>query len=114
MTTRGSKYFQCVLAKLEDDPALFKLHESLLSAFGLPVLSPPTYYPHLSLVYGDYTPDEKARIIKDMKKAGEVVDAEDGVKVVGEKGFTPTEVLLVRTAAGSKPEEWEVLARVPL
>ena len=85
----------------------------MLAAFDLPVPSPPTYYPHLSLVYGDYTVKEKDRIISDMKAAGMVVDIEGGVEVVGESSFTPTEVLLVKTG-GVNPEDWEPLARIPL
>lgn len=39
-------------------------------------------------------------------------EGQAGVKIVGEDGFVSTEILLVWT--GGKPEEWEVLARVPL
>lgn len=44
---------------------------------------------------------------------GDVVqDGQGNCSVVGEEGFTPSEVLLVRT--GGPPKEWEILARIPL
>ncbi|ORY90712.1 2',3'-cyclic-nucleotide 3'-phosphodiesterase [Leucosporidium creatinivorum] len=115
---QGDRFYQCVLAALVPAPSLFALHEALLTAFSLPIPSPPTYFPHLSLIYADLTSEQKAQIIADLKLAGDVVDLEGagegeaGVKIVGEEGFVSTEVLLVRTRG--KPEEWEVLARVPL
>lgn len=47
-----------------------------------------------------------------MKQRGEVVELEQGVKVVGERGFECGQITVVRT--GGRPEEWEVLARVKL
>lgn len=117
-TVTGDRFYQCVLAALFPAPSLLALHESLLAAFSLPIPSPPTYFPHLSLVYADLTPEQKAQIIADLILAGDVVDLEGagearaGVEIVGEDGFIATEVLLVRT--GGRPAEWEVLARVPL
>jgi hypothetical protein len=109
----GSEFYQCVLAALDPSPSLFTLHESLLRSFDLAVPSPPTYFPHLSLIYANLTPEQKAQIIADLKQDGDVIDLpEGGCEIVGEKGFTPSEVLLVRT--GGPPPEWEILARVPL
>jgi hypothetical protein len=63
-------------------------------------------------VYANLASEEKRVIIEGMKERGEVVDVVGGTEVVGEKGFEPIEILLVRT--GGPPKEWEVLARVPL
>ena len=112
----GPSFYQCVLAALEPSTALLTLHESLLRAFDLPVPSPPTYFPHLSLVYADLTPEVKDRIIAAMRDGGEVVDTMThsgaSVDIVGEGSFAPVEILLVRT--GGPPKEWEVLGRVEL
>ena len=119
-----------MLAALVPSTSLVALHEALLVAFELPVPSPRTYFPHLSLVYGNrapvccsskglqltnrtVTPERKAQIIADVEASGDVKPLEpEGVEVVGERGFTPTEVLLVRTSG--LPHEWEVLARIPM
>lgn len=84
-----------------DNPSLLTLHNALLEAFDLPVPAEPTYFPHLSLVYGDLSSEEKDRIIADLKLAGDVEDlkgseGETRCKLVGETGYVPTEVLLVR------------------
>ena len=93
-------------------PSLLTLHESLLASFDLPVPSPATYFPHMSLVYADLTADTKASMIEGMKQRGEVVERDGRTEVVGEVGFVPVEILLVRT--GGPSDEWEVLARVAL
>lgn len=109
----GALYYQCVLVALEPVLPLFALHESLLRAFSQTPPSPSTYFPHLSLVYGNLTPEKKDEIIKDLKSKGIVRDlAEGGVEVVGQEGFVASEILLVRT--GGVPETWEILGRVGL
>ncbi|SCV72782.1 BQ2448_4319 [Microbotryum intermedium] len=109
---QGELFYQCVLAALVPDPHLIALHEALLSSFAVPVPSPPTYFPHLSLVYGDLSHHEKDEIIKGMKERREVEQGDGECHVVGEKGFRADEVLLVRTRGSTG--EWEVLAKVQL
>lgn len=109
----GELYYQCVLIALTETPALFSLHESLLTSFSKPIPSPPTYFPHLSLIYADLTLERKDEIIEEMKTLGEVKQEEvEKVEVVGIKGFKPVEILLVRTKG--PPETWEVLGKVAL
>ncbi|KAI5478799.1 hypothetical protein MNV49_004625 [Pseudohyphozyma bogoriensis] len=111
---QGDKFYQCVLAALSPNPSLFSLHQHLLSAFDVPIPSPPTYFPHLSLIYGEFSPAQKSQIIDDLWENGEVVNTEDknGVEIVGARGFEPTEILLVRTAG--PPPTWEIIERIPL
>ncbi|KAI5476418.1 F-box domain-containing protein [Pseudohyphozyma bogoriensis] len=111
---QGDKFYQCVLAALSPNPSLFSLHQHLLSAFDVPIPSPPTYFPHLSLIYADLSPTQKSNIINDLWEIGEVANTEDqnGVEIAGVRGFEPTEILLVRTAG--PPPTWEILDRVPL
>ncbi|SCZ91939.1 BZ3500_MvSof-1268-A1-R1_Chr5-3g08233 [Microbotryum saponariae] len=104
---------QCVLAALVPDAHLVALHETLLSSFSVPIPSPPTYFPHLSLVYGDLSPQTKEGIIQGMKERKQVQQKANGeCRVAGEKGFKAEEVLLVRTSGST--DQWEILARVPL
>ncbi|KAL8291848.1 hypothetical protein RQP46_002106 [Phenoliferia psychrophenolica] len=120
---QGSQFYQCILAALVPSTPLLALHEALLAAFSLPIPSPPTYFPHLSLIYDDkLSHDDKAKVIADLEARGDVVKldattdqqttAAAGVRIKGERGFSPSEVVLVKTQG--PPAEWEVLARVPL
>ncbi|SGZ30311.1 BQ5605_C113g13235 [Microbotryum silenes-dioicae] len=106
-------FYQCVLATLVPDAHLIALHETLLSSFSVPIPSPSTYFPHLSLVYGDLSPQIKEDIIQGMKERKQVQQEANGeCRVAGEKGFKAGEVLLVRTSGST--DQWEILARVPL
>lgn len=112
----GNQFYQCILAALVPSPALFALHQALLASFSLPVPSPPTYFPHLSLIYDELlSPEDKDAVIADLKAKGDIVDLVSGgggVRIAGETGFRPVEVLLVQTQG--PPPDWKVLARVPL
>ncbi|GAA6041673.1 hypothetical protein JCM8097_003077 [Rhodosporidiobolus ruineniae] len=114
---QGPAYYQCVLAALHPDPPLLALHEAVVRQFHVSS-PPPPYFPHLSLVYGDLSTQLKATIIDELKADNEVVEVpgqdgeEGGVEIVGEGGFEPSVVLLVRTAGTCAT--WEVLARIPL
>ncbi|KAM0751605.1 hypothetical protein T439DRAFT_355513 [Meredithblackwellia eburnea MCA 4105] len=113
--TTGNKFYQCVLAALIPSQDLLSLHEALLASFDLPVPSPPTYFPHLSLIYDDKLSfDDKEKLIQELKDSGEVQDFPDlgRCSIVGEQAFQPTEILLVKTQG--PPPEWEVLHRIPL
>lgn len=119
LAAAGSQFYQCILAALVPSPALVGLHEALLAAFSLPIPHPPTYFPHLSLIYdSNLTHEDKEKVIANLKARGDVVeldpttDGQTGVRIVGEAGFSPLEVLLVQTQG--PPPDWEVLARVPL
>ncbi|KDE05885.1 hypothetical protein MVLG_03828 [Microbotryum lychnidis-dioicae p1A1 Lamole] len=110
---QGDLFYQCVLATLVPDAHLIALHETLLSSFSVPIPSPSTYFPHLSLVYGDLSPQIKEDIIQGMKERKQVQQEANGeCRVAGEKGFKAGEVLLVRTSGST--DQWEILARVPL
>ncbi|GAA5974046.1 hypothetical protein JCM21900_006521 [Sporobolomyces salmonicolor] len=110
----GDCFYQCALAALFQSRPLLDLDESLLRSFSLPVPSPPTYFPHASLVYGDLPASIKWSIISALEAEGEVKPAQDGegVEIGGETAFRPEEVVLVRTPGPAS--EWGVLARFPL
>ena len=66
------------------------------------------------MIYDDkLSRDDKAKVIADLEARGDIDQATGGqARIKGEEGFSPTEVLLVKTQG--PPAEWEVLARVPL
>ncbi|KAK0560144.1 hypothetical protein OC861_006394 [Tilletia horrida] len=56
VTTRNM-YFQCILAALHKEESLLGLNSALREEFDLDSTQPP-YYPHLSLAYGDLSPEQ--------------------------------------------------------
>lgn len=111
----GAKFFQCVYVVLDKigSEGLLALHQALRRAFASPDPEGESYFPHLSLVYGDLDAETKQGIIDGMLARGEATKAsEDNVQVLGGSGFHTDEILVVRTAGRS--DEWEIVARVPL
>ena len=117
----GKLFFQCVYIKLQktESEGLLELHRALRKAFG-DDKDPmgETYFPHMSLVYGDLEMQAKEAIISGMREKAEIknLDASEGVQardsVLGETQFETNEILIVKTAGRS--DEWEIAARVPL
>lgn len=56
---------QCVFAQIKMSPQLLNLYTELKTDLHDPDKSP--YFPHLSLIYGDFTPAEKANIASQVK-----------------------------------------------
>ena len=111
----GAKFFQCVYVVLDrtGSEGLLRLHQALRRAFASPDPEGESYFPHLSLVYGDPDAETKQGIIDGMLERGEAVSPSgDKVQILGESGFQTDEILVVRTAGRS--DEWEIVARVPL
>jgi hypothetical protein len=119
----GKLFFQCVYIKLQEveSEGLLELHRALRKAFKEhkdPMGE--TYFPHMSLVYGDLEMQAKEAIISDMREKAEIknVDASQGEEqqtresVLGETQFETNEILIVKTAGRS--DQWEIAARVPL
>lgn len=112
----GEQFFQCVYVKLqkEESEGLLELHSALRKAFG--DTSDPegtSYFPHMSLVYGDLPMEERRKIIEDMYNSREASTLENGhAQVAGISQFEVTDVQIVRTVG--KSDEWEIVATVPL
>ena len=56
---------QCVFAQIKMSPQLLSLYIKLAEALQYPNKSP--FFPHMSLVYGDFSPEEKSNIAKQIK-----------------------------------------------
>lgn len=136
----GKTYFKCVFLSVEKSPELMSLYESVrkhlmpMTSLATPRTSGPSrtgdaverlrkpYEPHLSLLYGDLSDEEKERVVRDLRGSVEVEVVEGGgegggggkveVKVGEVRGFRPVEVQIVKTEG--KSEDWEVIGSVPL
>lgn len=112
----GDQFFQCVYVKLQkqESEGLLELHTALKKAFG--DTSDPqgtSYFPHMSLVYGDIPMQEKRKIIEDMNSSREAGTLENGhVQVAGISQYEVKDVQIVRTVG--KSDKWEIVATVPL
>ena len=113
----GQSFFQCVYIKLlkEESEGLLDLCRALSSVFGETKRDTDgrnSYFPHVSLVYGDLSMNVKHDLIKDMQKKGESLIVEgNAASVAGYMHFDAKEILVVRTIG--RPDEWEVMGRVP-
>ena len=56
----GSTFFQCIYMRVAENPSLSRTREAAGKAFALPA---DNYMPHLSLYYGDASPDRRATIL---------------------------------------------------
>ncbi|KAI9022083.1 hypothetical protein DFJ74DRAFT_706977 [Hyaloraphidium curvatum] len=59
----GKHFFQCVLLRIEPSEDLLALRKSACDAFPP---APDTYFPHISLVYGDLPDDVREGIVKEV------------------------------------------------
>ncbi|KZT60455.1 LigT-like protein [Calocera cornea HHB12733] len=99
----GGHFFQCVLAPVEQTDYLMALNAEVRKA-----ISPhdtAKYFPHLSLIYGDYTKEKKDGIVQDIYDEGLADQRMDGVEIAGIEAFEVTEIWVVDT---SKPiDQWK-------
>ena len=112
----GKLFYQCVYIRLDKDgsPGLLDLHRALRKTFE-DATDPKgeSYFPHMSLVYGHLTDEQKAALMDGMAQKGEMSTLSKGRhEVAGFSHFETKEILVVKTAG--KSDEWEVAARIPL
>lgn len=112
----GKQFFQCVYVKLqkEESEGLLQLHTALRRAFGdSQDPSGESYFPHMSLVYGDIPMNERQKIVQDLYSAGEAVRQDSGHdEVAGFSYFEVRDIQIVHTIG--KADEWKIVATVPL
>ena len=56
----GATFFQCIYMRVAENPSLSRTRQAAGEAFALPV---DDYMPHLSLYYGDASPEHRATIL---------------------------------------------------
>jgi hypothetical protein len=86
----GSVYYQCVYVRQHDDPALTAWHEAARAVFKTPAAAGSVFTPHLSIIYGDLSDEEKESRVQAVEAALKDIDT----------AFTPRTLALWRTPAG--------------
>lgn len=99
----GEQYYQSVLSPVEPTPALLALRTAVEATWGAEVEK--TYFPHLSLFYGDV--EQKRR--EEIAQAANEAKGEEG----GLVGRIKVEEVVVVDTRGSA-NEWKVVGRVKL
>lgn len=113
----GELFFQCVYIKLQknESEGLLELHTALRKAFGdTSDIQGESYFPHLSLVYGDIPMQERKKIIEEMfnETKSATILGNGHVSVAGFSEVEVREIQIVRTVGG--PDEWEIVDTIPL
>jgi 2'-5' RNA ligase len=93
----GTTYFQCIYMRVAVDRALSRVRLAAAEAFALPA---DNYMPHLSLYYGDATPDQRATILKAVPAQAQV-------------SFPVRSIQLIR-ADSERPVDWHCVDEAPL
>lgn len=100
----GELFYQCVLAAVEPSELLVRLNNELRESLNSDRTSPAgpsDYFPHLSIVYGDLTQQQKQVLVERATRA-----------LSDMHGFMPKEILVVKTSGPSN--EWATLAKINL
>lgn len=112
----GALFFQCVYVKLqkEESDGLLELHTALRNEFGDKEDPEGTsYFPHMSLVYGDIPMKEREKVVDDLLTSQRAVKLENGHdEVLGLNRFETRGIQIVRTVGRS--DEWEIVSTIPL
>jgi len=93
----GRTFFQCIYMRVAKEPSLSRIRQAAVKAFGLPV---DDYMPHLSLYYGDVSPERRAIILAT-------------VPVKAKCSFSVESIQLIR-ADSERPADWHCVDVAPL
>jgi 2'-5' RNA ligase len=93
----GSTFFQCIYMRVAENPFLSRTRQAAGEAFALPA---DNYMPHLSLYYGDASPDRRATILT-------------AVPAQAKGSFPVTSIQLIR-ADSERPVDWHCIDQAPL
>jgi len=93
----GTTFFQCIYMRVAENPSLSRVRKAAGKAFALPA---DNYMPHLSLYYGDASPDRRATILM-------AVPAQA-------KGRFPVKSIQLIRADSERPVDWHCIDQAPL
>jgi 2'-5' RNA ligase len=93
----GTTFFQCVYMRVGRNPSLSRTRQAAGEAFGLPAGG---YMPHLSLYYGDASPERRAAIL-------------EAVPPRAKRRFAVEAIQLIR-ADSERPVDWHCIEQSPL
>lgn len=89
----GNIYYQCVYVRMQDDSALSTWHADARAAFSAPAPPGSSFMPHLSIIYGLLTDEQKRERVA-------AVAAEWATLGLGDDSFAPDTLALWRTPSG--------------
>ncbi len=93
----GTTFFQCIYMRVAENPSLSRTRKAAGKAFALPA---DHYMPHLSLYYGDASPDRRAIILT-------------AVPARAKSSFPVESIQLIR-ADSERPVDWHCVDEAPL
>ena len=97
MPEAGKTFFQCIYMRVAENPSLSRTREAAVKAFALPAND---YMPHLSLYYGDASPDRRVTILA-------------AVPTEAKCSFPVESIQLIR-ADSERPVDWHCVDDAPL
>ncbi len=93
----GTTFFQCIYMRVAANPSLSRTRKAAGKAFALPA---DNFMPHLSLYYGDASPDRRAIILT-------------AVPALAKCSFPVESIQLIR-ADSERPVDWHCIDQAPL
>ncbi|NNE33781.1 MAG: hypothetical protein HKN13_00995 [Rhodothermales bacterium] len=93
----GTTFFQCIYMRVAENPSLSRTRQAAAKAFAL---SADDYMPHLSLYYGNVSPDRRAAILKTIPAQAKC-------------SFPVGAIQLIR-ADSEQPVDWHCVDAAPL
>jgi 2'-5' RNA ligase len=121
--TSGERFFQCVYVLCEKPPALVGLHDAVkTSLVGLTSshvqlhlhLANPTYMPHLSLVYGDLSAEQKKTASQHAEEAMHMQDNHGSLWSPQGMEIESFDVYLTPMAEDHSTKDWSRVAEMKL
>ena len=93
----GTTFFQCIYMRVAENPSLSRTRQAAGKAFALPA---DDYMPHLSLYYGDVSPERRATILATVPAQA--------------KCSFPVESIQLIRADSERPVDWHCIDEAPL
>ena len=93
-----SEYFRCLFIKVEETEALMEANRKARTLFQREY--DPRFMPHLSLLYGNFTPEKKEAIISEIGRSFQIP-------------FEVRSLHVVLSSSNIVPESWRKLAQFP-
>jgi 2'-5' RNA ligase len=90
----GPDYFRCVFMRAVPDAAIMDANQSARRIFSLPERP---FMPHLSLIYGTYSAEERARIVSDLPPDVRLSFTADSFDLILSKTSDPKDWYSVRS-----------------
>ena len=84
----GTTFFQCIYMRVAESPLLLRARQAAGEAFSLPA---DGYMPHLSLYYGDASPDRRASMLTAVPSHARCTFAVKSIQLIRADGRTPSD-----------------------